>query len=299
MSRRWRYPRARRGIVFRTVPQAAPPPGFRDQAGPRPRPAVRRARSGFQFVPSAASTPPAAKPRPRLYLRARRGAFFPVVPAQVVLAPPRVPDRIGRGRTRVTPARRACFPAPPWPQGPAPPPVSSRRQAARPARRGRFLGTPPPHGTPVTRPRRSASLSPPVRRGRIFDTPRPVAAPAPARPPDRVTGRACRLPAIRRHRSAEPPWPQAVTQPPPPSVPGMVRTPRTLVRPRRGCFWQWVIAQAEVPVVTTTRGHVDPLDRAVAGVGHDEHAAPGVRARVRTGGLITDLPRTTGTVRGG
>jgi hypothetical protein len=54
---------------------------------------------------------------------------------------------------------------------------------------------------------------------------------------------------VRRRHYSEPPWPQIILTPPA-AIPAMVHTRRRLVRPRRGCFWQWVIFQADQPPVS-------------------------------------------------
>jgi hypothetical protein len=254
VSRRWRYPRSRRGQIWRAVPQPSPPPA-----------ALQHRRVSTTAV--------------------RRGRFWVVVPAPVIIAPPRPPDSIGHDRTRLAAARRGRFTAVPQPTGqspvsqrarsrwvpatrrgryftvpltvvaPAPPPwvppiTSTRRPAIRHVRRGRFLGCPTVQQPPRQNTRRRPSGTP-ARHGRRFDPPWTVNAPtAPPRPPDRLGAHRRTLTPPRRGRFTQPPWPQATPSAPPPFVPTMVRTRRRLAVSRRGCFWRWSIFQATQPAVT-------------------------------------------------
>lgn len=288
MSRRWRYPRSRRGSFTGVFPQAAPPP-VAVRARRRPVAALRRGRffaavpapvvvaptrppdslghdrirpavvRRGRFFPAPASTtavlPTTARAGSRLTLPARRGRFLTVVPAPAVVAPTRTPDSIQHNHVRAALARRGRFlsvPAPP--AVPSPPPwippyAASRRPLCRPARRGRFATVPPGQPVPASLARRRTP-TPPPRRGHRNDPPWAVTPVTPARPPDRLTSRRRAVPAVRRHRYTEPPWPQATPPVPPPAIPAMVRTRRRLAVARRGCFWRWSIFQATQPVVT-------------------------------------------------
>jgi hypothetical protein len=287
VSRRWRYPRSRRGQIWRIVPQPPQPPA-----------ALQRRRVSATAV--------------------RRGRFWVVIPATVIIAPPRPPDSIGHDRTRLAAARRGRFTAVPQPTNqppvsqrarsrwvpatrrgryftvpltvvaPAPPPwvppiTSTRRPAIRHVRRGRFLGCPTVQQPPRQNTRRRPSGTP-ARHGRRFDPPWTVNAPtAPPRPPDRVG--AHRRPPVqpRRGRFTQPPWPQA-TPPVPSFVPTMVRTRRRLAVARRGCLWRWSIFQAEQPIVT----EIPP----------DVSAAEAVRGRVTAAETALGTLTAAGAVQG-
>lgn len=125
MSRRWRYPRARRGRFLPIVPAA-------------------------QIPTAPAFVPPSIKPaglRVRAAARPRRGKFYSVVvAAPVVQAPVFVPDWAGARRFVVPPVRRRSRPVVPSPTsvaGVSSPATHANRLALR-VRRGRVLLVPPP-----------------------------------------------------------------------------------------------------------------------------------------------------------
>lgn len=187
MSRRWRYPRPRRGITFQ-VPQPAPPPGYLDQAGPRPR-----------YAPTL-----------------RRGRFWVFVPAPVIAAPPRPPDSIGHDRPRLGWLRRGRFTATPQD---VPAPSGSPRARSRwlpVVRRGRFLLVPSapavavaPAFVPQVVVRHRLNLAA-ARRGRYFAVlPAPVTPVAPTWIPPVLAARRPAARPVRRSRFTGCPTTQA------------------------------------------------------------------------------------------
>lgn len=190
MSRRWRYPRSRRGSFQQvppptTIPTAADlPPAWREQAGPRPRFAAR-IRRGVIYLAPAQAAPPAAAPRRRtLAITVRRGRFWVFAPAPVIVAPPRPADSIGHDRLRLGGLRRGRFTAIPQP-APQPGSFARARQRWLPSvRRGQFMQLPAPlvpiapafvpQFTPRHRPNLYAA-----RRGRYLPAPLTVVAPTP------------------------------------------------------------------------------------------------------------------------
>lgn len=142
MSRRWRYPRSRRGR-FLAAPLAAA------SVAPAWRPGVVRMRvrlaalrPGTVFAPpwpAQSPVPPPAWVPPRLTRRrswafGRRGQFT-TSPPPVATIPMRPPSR-----RLVVRGRRAAIVTPPWPQATPPPPPAfvpcvMRGRAGQPARR--------------------------------------------------------------------------------------------------------------------------------------------------------------------
>lgn len=168
MSRRWRYPRSRRGAFYPVPPMVvAPPvgylPAFQEPSGRSSRLVGMRVRRGrFTQVLRAVCPPPRSTRRVQVRLAAtRRGRFFPVPPAT-----------------------RACLP---------PQRAVRRRTVAPVTRRGRFYFMPPtvPVGAPVTwapafpstRTRRALRS----RAGRAWGVPLVGLAPAVVETPTSVT----------------------------------------------------------------------------------------------------------------
>jgi hypothetical protein len=214
--------RAVRGRFFAVPPADRPPPGFRlrgrlsarprrgamfavvpppvVQAPPRPpdwvtrrRPWIgRRVRSGFPTVTPANASPLPYQSRARVRaVRPRHGSFFTPVPAPVVVAPPRPPDRITRDRPAAVRARVGRYlPVPPAQTVVAPvrPPDWIGHDRIRPpaARRGKAQPFPLSAPEPPARSRSRTVAQASTRRARFFTvvTVPPVTAPPP--PPDRV-----------------------------------------------------------------------------------------------------------------
>lgn len=187
MSRRWRNPtvavrRRRFDPPWVGVAPSPPPalPGFRDQAGIRPRshPLARRGR--FSTAPPIApavsqAVPPTFVARPRIWLRAgeARAGRFQAVPTN-----PTVPQAREPLNRRVAGLRRGRFfflpPATQVAAGPGPVSPALLRQtrrAALPSRRGIFTQPVWPQQAPMLPPsfppswRRPATRSVLVRRG--------------------------------------------------------------------------------------------------------------------------------------
>lgn len=198
MSRRWRYPRSRRGDFFDIVPPGPAPaatpflPAFQEPSGRNARLAgTRTSRGRFLPVIPAVCPPPArlarrAGARPGVL---RRGDFYLVPFATPTPPTPWIPPVLDARRSPARTARRGrFFPVSLTSSSPAtvvwiPAAVDTRRPPARPARRGRFFAVPPagfslaaPIVLPLRTPDRSRLLS--VRRGRIWSPPPPVQQPA-------------------------------------------------------------------------------------------------------------------------
>src|SRR6184192_650236 len=160
MSRRWRYPKSRRGSfyqVIKTQAAAAPP-----------------------FVPSF-QEPSGRNSRPRT---TRRGQFYRVIPAAVVQVASFVPSVMEPGgrNSRPRPIRRGAFYSVPSASVAAvavwvPPYLSGRRKPARPTRRGEYLTALPPVVLAGPGPlvpsiqRPSTRRAAVVRRGRFYGVP--------------------------------------------------------------------------------------------------------------------------------
>lgn len=236
MSRRWRYPRSRRGTFFRVVPPQAstpPPPAY--------LPVV--------LEPSGRSS------RPRT---TRRGRFWTVVPSVVAVQPPTyAPQWLKQsGHPAAVRGRRGVFYVVP-PVAPVqaavwvPPVLHARRPAARPVRRGEFWPVPSAAvvaPAPYCRPRRATY--PLARRGRFYSVP-PLVTPSPpavAPWPPRLTRPSTRRLVLPRRGEF---WPvPLVGLAPVQTQPVLSWIPRARVRyiaVRRGEFWPVVPR----PTVTT------------------------------------------------
>jgi hypothetical protein len=244
MSRRWRYPRSRRGTFYgppQSLPvQAAPSyvPAFQEPSGRNARLVGMRSRRGrFSTITRVVCPPPHRSRRSVVRLAsARRGKFFdgPRVGAAPAVAPwmpaPLDPARRAtvrptrRGNFYVVPLVGAAAVAAPW----IPPALSpTRRAVARPARRGRHYAVPQIGATQAAAPWVPPALDPARRQlGR--------------------TGRRGVFFAI--------PLLGAVTTPPV-AVPQLVRSRLRLAMTRRGRFWATPPRQASswVPPVTRPR----------------------------------------------
>lgn len=266
MSRRWRGPYTRRGEFFQVLPPptaAAPSvwvPGLIRQAGRR----LLGRRTGDFFGPPLRQVVPLQSittRRPRAAV-ARRGEYFPVPPASVVVTAPSAIPQFIRPRARLPFIRRSQFNELPWSQitPPAPPPAipATIRQSRRPAlppRRGRFVQPPwpaiAPPAAPAFVPRLLGGHRPQPgtpRRGRFLPTPFGQGQP-PAFVCARRRGMGFRL---RRGRLFDPPWPAILPQPTvwrPSPVVARRRPPAILAR--RGAFnepvWPQVIPPEFIP----------------------------------------------------
>lgn len=242
MSRRWRYPRSRRGITFQ-VPQTAPLiPAYREQAGPRPRFATRLRRGSFYAVPPQGVQPAPTPRRRTLPAATRRGRFWALVPAPVIVAPPRPPDGIGHDRPRPSPPRRGRFTTAPQPAVQPASPGRTRSRWLPAVRRGRFLSVPPPPVVatapafvPQVLARRRLNLAV-VRHTRYLTVPpAPIAPTAPAFVPQPPVRRRPAPPNTRRGRFLF--VPPTVAPTPPPWVPPILSAHRPIARlARRGRF---------------------------------------------------------------
>lgn len=254
MSRRWRYPRTRRGSFYAVVPPmqaTAPPPyppAFQEPSGRNSRLAAMRSRRGLFFATVRADSIP---PRARRYVvrlaSARHGKFFSVPVTVVASVASWTPPQLD-------PARRAL---------------------ARPARRGKFFTVPPVGVVSVAAwvpanldPARRAPIRP-WRRGRFYAVPLTSApTPAPWVPPNLDPGRRQLARLARRGEFFTIPLvgaaPSAV-----PWVPALNGARRPVARQvRRGRFWStpstpsmWVPQfnrQHARPVAQVRRGHFQP-----------------------------------------
>ncbi len=242
MSRRWRYPRSRRAVFLPVISQPVQPqppswtPPF-SQSRSRRWPAARPRH--LLWTPSQPDAPIQARPRQRTVQRSRRGAFFAVVPAPVVVAPPAWPPSIvGHGRPKMPPGRR-----------------------------GRFFAVPGAAQQPPVQPNRRVRLAP-VRRSRIaWPVPVQATATPPAWAPDRTGKPKTRLITPRRGTFFEVPPPQVVVTPPV-WTPDRAAHNRSHVYPaRRGRFLPVIAPQAApappvwVPVFTARRRPVTRVAR--------------------------------------
>jgi hypothetical protein len=221
MSRRWRYPRARRGQFYRVPPAGAAPatpppflPTVQEPSGRNSRLVGMRFRRGRIFaVPAPVVAPPLPVGRnPRRLTLPRRGAFFSVPPAAVTApaAAPWVPPLLHSRRPPARTVRRGEFltiplvGAPPLPPPLAVPTFTRERVRVLFSRRGHFWSPPYPQQQapvspwvpPLLRTRRPTALPP--RRGEYL----PVPAPRPVCPV-RITSRRTQIPMVRRSRQ----WP--------------------------------------------------------------------------------------------
>lgn len=253
MSRRWRYPRARRGQFYGVPPAGtapAPPPPYvpavQEPSGRNSRLVGMRIRRGrFFTVPVLLVRPaPPVRRAPRPAALPRRSKFFAVPPVTAAPTPAWVPPLLGCRRPPVRTTRRGEFFAIPLVGATPPPPpamvptFTRGRVRVSSVRRGRFWTPPypqqpPPPPAPWVPPligARHPSVRPP-RRGQFL----PVPPPRPACPA-RVVSRRAQMPRWRRAQMF--PVPRAVLPPaaPGPYVPRIV-SHRVPVRPtRRGVF---------------------------------------------------------------
>lgn len=263
MNRRWRnlttaLRRRRFDPPWVGLAPAPPPalPGFRDQAGARPRwyALVRRGR--FLPMPPTPIQAPAVRPvgflepaRPRA-LTVRRGRFLT---GPQVYAPP--PPFIERARPLAVTARRGRFLSivamPTIPPGFA---VAHRRPASA-SRRGQFFTVPRvivlpgPGPVPPAIARQSRRAQLPVRRSVFLPLPIAIQIPAGAGPLPPAMLRQSRRPQVPVRRGTNP-------APPVPVVPGFVprQVRRTAARSlliRRGQFL--LVPPSSSPVPRATR----------------------------------------------
>lgn len=275
MSRRWRYPRSRRGVFYgppqAPATQAAPSYAlvFRQPAGRNARLAALRSRRGLFFTTGRGDSAP---PRSRRYAvrlaSVRHGKFFSV-PLVVVAAsaPAWVPSSLYPARRApVRPPRRGRFYAVPLVGLAAAPPTwiaapldPARRVSSRTTRRGKFYTVPPTGADPAAATWVPPALDPArrqsarrARRGQFFPIPlaaRPTPVPRATRPRVRL------LVARRGHFWALPPRPVSAAS----WVPPMTRARRAPLRPRRRCDYLTVpvpavlepYVPAEIPVGST------------------------------------------------
>lgn len=224
MSRRWRYPRSRRGSFYGILPVSTTPtaptfsPAFQEPSGRSSRNAALGQRRGrFFIVPRRVCPPVSTVSRTRVRLAVpRRGEFFtvpfvvsPAAPATWVPAmadPRRTPSRLARrGEFFVVPLVGVA----PMLAGVPPLPMRSRRPQVLPTRRGRFLFAPcPRQGRPLRIVSRRASLLG-VRRGQLWRVPWPVvplAGPGPYIPRMITSPHRPPVRPIRRGIYSSPPW---------------------------------------------------------------------------------------------
>lgn len=251
MSRRWRYPRSRRGLFYGPLQQPAPTapsyiPAFQEPAGRNSRLAGMRSRRGRFFTVTRVVCPPPRQARRSVVRLAsvRHGKFFAVpfvgaVPATAAWVPPSL-DPARRIPARLT--RRGGFYAVP-PAGAAPavaawiPPLldPARRAGARPTRRGEFFTIPLVGAAPAVvqlapgflRQAARRVVHTGVRRGRFLPVPFVGLAPAAS------------------------PW-----------VPPVTRARRTAPGPaRRGEYLSVPFTRASCPARITSRRTSAPLCR--------------------------------------
>lgn len=274
MSRRWRYPKARRGAFLRVVAVQAPPvqpswvQGIQEPAGrsSRPRP-VRRGRF-WTVVPPAVVQPAGLVPRwlepagrTARCPRARRAAFYQVPPATPVQVAAWVPVAMRSRRPPATPTRRPRLWALPAQTLSPLALVQRRRPAAVFPRRGRFLQVPPvpqlagpgPWPPRITRPSTRRLMLP--RRAEFWTVPLAGAAPTPppAVPPQILRPRTRHL-IIRRGRRW--PVPPAVALPvpwTPPMLGARTATPRPVRRSRLYAVPRVTITASVLPPLALTR----------------------------------------------
>jgi hypothetical protein len=286
VSRRWRYPRSRRGLIY-PVPrgqQSPARPHFRDQPKsrvravtvrrgrffplvpvtvvPPPRPpdrigrdrpwTPRTARGRFFAAPQPDLIPPSYRIRDRFTARSRRGAVFTVVPLPV--PPLRPPDRAARRRPWISRRPSGIFLAITPPPG-APPLYGTRDRAAavRPRRGSFFTLLPPAPVVPATprppdRIARDRLVTVRAARGRFLPVPLPQIVLPPVHPPDSIGHDRPRPPVVRRGRIQTP-----AIAPSAPARTAGTRRPVALTA-RRGQFF--TIAAAP-PIVAPPR----PPDR--------------------------------------
>lgn len=244
MSRRWRYPRSRRGVFYgppgSAAVQPAPSyvPAFQEPSGRNARLAGMRSRRGRFSTVTCVVCPPPCQPR-RSVVRAasvRHGKFYAVPPAGAA------------------PAVALWIPAPLDPV---------RRAPVRPTRRGKFYGVPLVGVAPVVAPWIPPALDParraalrPGRRGRYYAVPQVGAtqAAAPWVPPALDPARRQQARPVRRGEFFAIPL-LGVVSTPPVAVPQMVRPRTRLAATRRGRFWATPPRRASswVPPVTRAR----------------------------------------------
>lgn len=259
MSRRWRYPRSRRGDFYPVILSATPTPppafvpAFQEPSGRNARLAASRSRRGeYLWVPGQLGVPVTSRRYPRQLLRlVRRGEFF-IIPLTVFAAPAAtwVPPQMDTRRPPARPARRGEFYTVPL-VGAAPPPPpayppQSLRSRIRPGflRRGSFaepawqqVQTPPATWTPQFRSSRRPLARLP-RRGEYQFVPQGTSCPG------RIASRRPQARLSRRGRRFSPPWLVIPPAGPGPHLPKLNTAPhKPAPRPtRRGVFFEppWI-----------------------------------------------------------
>lgn len=230
MSRRWRYPRSRRGDFYTIVPAAVAPsapsyvPVFQEPSGRNARLAGIRARRARFLVTTTAAPwiPPSVDPARRAPIRPTRRGRFLTVPLVGVApaAAPWIPPLLDIRRAPSRPVRRGRFYTVPL-VGAAPPPAVALPTFTRGrvrvlfARRGHYWSPPYPQQQapatpwvpPITRARRPQVG--PARRGEYLATPLPRAT-----CPGRMASRRSALPMRRRGQMWMPSWVYVPPAPP-------------------------------------------------------------------------------------
>lgn len=192
MSRRWRYPRPRRGVFYQILTTLTTPyiPSFQEPSGRNSRSRITRRGQFYRITPTGVTQVAQYIPtiteqagrnsRPRA---TRRGRFYAVAPAPIVAVAVWVPPFLAGRRSPVRPIRRGEYLiVPPSPQSP-PACRRTRRATSHPSRRGRYYAVPPfsvlpgpgPLSPSVQRPTSRRLVGP--RRGRFFTVPQQMVQP--------------------------------------------------------------------------------------------------------------------------
>lgn len=274
MSRRWRYPRSRRGDFYGIVPTATPasPPAyvavFQEPSGRNSRARITRRGQFFRVTPATvaqvlpcipAVMEPAGRSSRLVATRVRRGQFLSV-PRRVC---PPVPSTQRRRQWMASPRRGEFFIVPltiatsvsVW----TPPMLEARRPASWLARRGEFLTVPlvglVPAAAPWVPPLLDTRRAParPARRGEFFAVPLVGAAPHPPAVVPQVVRSHIRVTFGRRGRFWLPPLVQQVA-PASSWVPQVTRARRNPAAPvRRGEYLSVPLPRATCPTRITSR----------------------------------------------